>query len=110
MHDKVLEVENMLANPRERSFLAAHRIGSNNCAAIKNCAKVNDVYLENLIIIKKSGMNHHLDYRFFKGCLIPGKIKLQVVKPLSVNSFSHIPSPGLIFCTIFRIYNVDALW
>jgi Pyruvate/2-oxoacid:ferredoxin oxidoreductase delta subunit len=110
MHEKVLEVEKMLANPQDRSFLTARKIGSKNCATIKNCAKINDVYLKNLIIIKKFGMNHELNYRFFKGCLIAGKIKMQRVKPPSDNNFSHVSPLTLSICTTFRIYKVYWLW
>lgn len=110
MHEKVLEIENMGANPRDRSFFPARSTGSKNCAVSKNCANVKGTYLKNLIITKNSRLNHNLDYRFITWCLIPGRIKMPGAKPVAVKNFTPVSSPGLSICTTFRMDNVYWLW
>ena len=96
MHDKVLEVENMLANPQARSFLTANKTRPKNCATYKNCAKCRGTYLKSLIITKKYRLRPNLYPRFIKEYLRPGKIKIQGAKSFPVNNFSRFsyPKPG----------------
>jgi hypothetical protein len=106
MHEKVLEVENRVVNPRDCSSLPARITCSKNYAISKNCAKVNGIYLKTFIINKNFRRNPNIDYRFIKWCLIPGKIKMQGAKTISVKNFINIYCPALSICTTFRIYNV----